>query len=74
MRSMVEGAGRRRCARGGPPPSRYARHLPVNGEVARPLNPPRDGEGDHPQDGGGGGPHTRRSWRTPSVAFGATSP
>ena len=33
MRSMVEGAGRKRSARGSPPPSALPRcHLPVNGE------------------------------------------
>jgi hypothetical protein len=32
MRSMVEGAGRERIVCGSPPPSRSARHLPVNWE------------------------------------------
>jgi ribonuclease R len=39
-----------------------------------PLNPPRDGEGDRPQDGGGGQPQAVRSPTAPSTASRSPSP
>lgn len=37
-------------------------------------NPPRQGEGDRPHDGGGGPPKAQHSWRSPSTTAPPRSP